>query len=174
MESALLPTSLPNPTSNSTLSTNGFVSFLDKQRLKAMAKVTAKTQAAIDDEYVRYCSEDVDWAEDPIEWWLRPVQQAKYPNLCRMAINVLSIPAMSADVERLFSSAGLTLSNRRNRMGTELLESLECLKSWMKIENFDLDQEIEQGRFDNRASYGSQSSEGSGSQGSQESLESWE
>jgi hAT family C-terminal dimerisation region len=50
-----------------------------------------------------------------------------------MAINILSIPAMSADVERLFSSVGLTLSNRRIRMSPELLEALESLKLWMKI-----------------------------------------
>jgi hypothetical protein len=62
-----------------------------------------------------------------------------------MAINVLSIPAMSADVERLFSSAGLTLLDRRNRMGTELLEALECLKSWLKIKEFDLDGVDDQG-----------------------------
>jgi len=56
-----------------------------------------------------------------------------------MALNILSIPAMSADVERLFSSTGLTLSDRRNRMGEGLLEALECLKSWYKIKEFKLE-----------------------------------
>lgn len=53
-----------------------------------------------------------------------------------MAINILSIPAMSADVERLFSSAGLTLANRRNRMKPAMLEALESLKSWFKIDDY--------------------------------------
>jgi hypothetical protein len=45
---------------------------------------------------------------------------------------------MSADVERLFSSCGLTLEDRRNRIGPELLEALECLKSWQKITEFNM------------------------------------
>jgi hypothetical protein len=45
---------------------------------------------------------------------------------------------MSADVERLFSSCGLTLEDRRNRIGIELLEALECLKSWFKIKEFNI------------------------------------
>jgi hypothetical protein len=56
-----------------------------------------------------------------------------------MALNILSIPAMSADVERLFSSAGLTLSDPRNRMGEALLEALECMKSWYKIKDYRLE-----------------------------------
>jgi hypothetical protein len=134
------PTSTP-PSSAKTSNkpANEFTSFLNKQKAKAIAKVTEKTRATSEDEYTRYCAEDVEWTDDPIAWWLQPVQQVKYPNLSKMAINVLSIPAMSADVERLFSSAGLTLLDRRNRMGTELLEALECLKSWLKIKEFDLD-----------------------------------
>jgi len=45
---------------------------------------------------------------------------------------MLSILAIAADVERLFSSAGVTLTDRRNRMGVDLLEALECLKSWYR------------------------------------------
>jgi hypothetical protein len=55
-----------------------------------------------------------------------------------MALNMLSILAIAADVERLFSSAGLTLTDRRNRMGVDLLEALECLKSWNKIKEFNI------------------------------------
>jgi hypothetical protein len=134
------PTSTP-PSSAKTSNkpANEFTSFLNKQKAKAIAKVTEKTRAISENKYTRYCEEDVEWTDDPIAWWLQPVQQAKYPNLSKMAINVLSIPAMSADVERLFSSAGLTLSDCRNCMGTELLEALERLKSWLKIKEFDLD-----------------------------------
>jgi hypothetical protein len=45
---------------------------------------------------------------------------------------------MAAEVERLFSSAGLALTDRRNRMGIDLLEALECLKSWNKIKEFNI------------------------------------
>ena len=33
-----------------------------------------------------------------------------------MALNLLAIPAMSLEVERLFSSIGLMLTDRRNRL----------------------------------------------------------
>jgi hypothetical protein len=62
----------------------------------------------------------------------------KYPNLTRMALNVLSVPAMSDEPERLFSSAGLTLTDRRNRAGIDLIEALEQLKSWYKVKEYEL------------------------------------
>ena len=77
------------------------------------------------------------------KWWLEPTQQKNYPNLSRMALDVLSIPAMSADPERLFSGAKITISNRRNRLGILTVEALECLKSWLKISGFeDNDKEL--------------------------------
>ena len=136
------PTSTPlSSAKTSNKPANEFTSFLNKQKAKAIAKVIEKTQATSEDEYTRYYAEDVEWTDDPITWWLQPVQHVKYPNLSKMAINVLLIPTMSANVERLFSSAGLMLSNRRNRMETKLLEALECLKSWLKIKEFDLDRD---------------------------------
>ncbi len=35
---------------------------------------------------------------------------------------------MSADPERLFSSAKITVSDRQNRLGIYTLKALECLK----------------------------------------------
>jgi hypothetical protein len=40
------------------------------------------------------------------------------------------IPAMSAEPERVFSAAKITLSDRRCRMEDDAIEALECLKSW--------------------------------------------
>ena len=53
-----------------------------------------------------------------------------------MALDILSIPAMSADPERLFSSAKLCLTDLRNKLGMDILEAFECLKSWYKIRAF--------------------------------------
>ncbi len=61
-----------------------------------------------------------------------------------MAPDILSIPAMSADPERLFSGAKITISDRRNRLGIFTIEALECLKSWLRIETMeDDDDDIE-------------------------------
>ena len=48
-----------------------------------------------------------------------------------MALDILSIPAMSAEPERLFSGAKITITDRRNRLGIESIEAIECLKSWL-------------------------------------------
>ena len=52
-----------------------------------------------------------------------------------MALDLLSIPAMSAEVERLFSSCNITITDRRNRIGIDAVEAIECLKSWLRKGN---------------------------------------
>jgi len=59
-----------------------------------------------------------------------------------MALNILSIPAMSADPERLFLGAKITISDRHNRLGIKTIQALECLKSWLKLVEI-LKEEIE-------------------------------
>jgi hypothetical protein len=49
-----------------------------------------------------------------------------------MAVDVLSIPAMSAEPERVFSGARRTISWERMQLGEETIERLECLKSWIR------------------------------------------
>ena len=49
-----------------------------------------------------------------------------------MALDIFSIPAMSADPERLFSSSKQGLKDTRNWLKSNTLEALQCLKSWAK------------------------------------------
>jgi len=65
-----------------------------------------------------------------------------------MALDILSIPVMSADPERLFSGAKITISDRRNRLGIYTIEALECLKSWLKIEAFEEEDDVNKGYED--------------------------
>ena len=46
-----------------------------------------------------------------------------------MALDILSILAMSSEPERVFSSVKNNLLDRRNRTQIDLLENLELLKS---------------------------------------------
>jgi hypothetical protein len=55
---------------------------------------------------------------------MEPRQQRDFPNLSKMALDILSIPAMAADPERLFSSAGLTVTDRRNHLSINSIEAL--------------------------------------------------
>ena len=55
----------------------------------------------IEDEYEAYLgAKKVFGYLRPIDYWLDPKQKQDYPNLSRMAIDILSIPAMSSDPER--------------------------------------------------------------------------
>lgn len=89
------------------------------------------TPTTVADEYDHYCKVECVYGYDnALDWWLEPAQQKSYPNLSRMALDILSLPAMSSDPERAFSAAKITLSDRRNKMGIQMIEYLECLKSW--------------------------------------------
>jgi hypothetical protein len=57
-----------------------------------------------------------------------------YPHLSSMALEILSIPAMSAGVERLFSQCKIMLTDRRNRLQIDSLQAVECVKSWDKLQ----------------------------------------
>jgi hAT family C-terminal dimerisation region len=50
-----------------------------------------------------------------------------------MAIDIYSIPAMSSEPERVFSSAKHTVSDQRNSLEAETIELLECMKSWFRL-----------------------------------------
>ncbi|KDR79571.1 hypothetical protein GALMADRAFT_47315, partial [Galerina marginata CBS 339.88] len=53
-----------------------------------------------------------------------------FPQLHRMALDYLSIPATSTDVERLFSRGRLILSHTRSRLSPQSTRALLCLGSW--------------------------------------------
>jgi hypothetical protein len=102
--------------------------------------------AAVRDEYTRYCAlPQVPGVKQGYKWWLEPTQQKNFPYLSKMALDILSIPAMSADPERLFSGAKITISDRRNRLGIFTIEALECLKSWLNIQMLADDDEEDEG-----------------------------
>ena len=49
-----------------------------------------------------------------------------------MAIDNLSIPAMTAEVEQIFLGAKTTINEGRWKLGIETIEALQCLKSWFR------------------------------------------
>lgn len=68
-----------------------------------------------------------------LEWWKDAEQRRRLPRLSAMAIDILLIPAMSSEPERVFSGAKLTISDQRNSLKADTIEMLECLKSWYKV-----------------------------------------
>ena len=92
------------------------------------------TQPASQDEYQDYCSgEPYNIGKSlALSWWCQDTQRQHWPWLSYMAIDILSIPAMSAEPEQVFSGACCTVSWERGQMDPETLEITECLKHWKK------------------------------------------
>jgi hypothetical protein len=114
------------------LPSNSFYAFYNRQIVGATVK----------DEWQQYTTSDplpapIDGKPfDALAWWSEETQRRHYPNLSRMALDLLSIPAMASDVERLFSAAKLTLTDQRGAMYAETLELLQLLKSWNRSSIF--------------------------------------
>jgi hypothetical protein len=67
-----------------------------------------------------------------LAWWCQDTQRQRWPRLSLMAIDILSIPAMSDEPERVFSGARRTVSWDKGQMVPETMEWRECLKHWKK------------------------------------------
>ena len=66
--------------------------------------------------------------EDLFRWW----KDGKHSRSIRQfALDLLSIPAMSAEMERVFSSAKRLITQDRNRLTADMLEVLVLLKYWL-------------------------------------------
>ena len=57
---------------------------------------------------------------DPLEYWTS--ESKTYPLLSSLSFDILSIPASSAPIERVFSTAGESTSGKRNRLADRNLE----------------------------------------------------
>ncbi|OBS16461.1 hypothetical protein FPOA_12113 [Fusarium poae] len=90
---------------------------------------TAKT-TVMGSELERYLRLEPQETEDPIEWWM--AHQGQFPMISQLALDILAIPAMATDCERLFSLAKLTLTTQRLSMTKETLEKLQCFKNWVR------------------------------------------
>jgi len=65
---------------------------------------------------------------NPIKWW--DDAKTDFPTLHLWAFDTLAIPAMSAECERVFSSAKKLITPERHRLHEQIIEASECLKNW--------------------------------------------
>jgi hypothetical protein len=56
----------------------------------------------------------------------------EYPRLSRMALDVMTVPAMSSECERLFSATGLMVTPHRNRLDAGTIGLIQTLRSWLR------------------------------------------
>ena len=88
----------------------------------------------VDNELISYLNERYETDKNlvPFQFWRRPDVRAKYPTLSLLAMDILCIPASSAESERVFSEAGFVLSPRRNKLNESTLQAMLCLDNWGK------------------------------------------
>lgn len=88
------------------------------------------------DNYLRMFDLRLQGTKDPLVWWKE--HQTDFPILARMAFDIFSIPAMSSEVERIFSLAKKLITDERNRLGPEIVEACETQRHWLQQNFLDL------------------------------------
>ena len=67
-----------------------------------------------------------------LDWWCKQRQRSRYPHLHRYALDFLSVPAQSSEIERVFSECKASLTQQRNRMEIATLEQVQQMRSWLR------------------------------------------
>ncbi|KIV99070.1 uncharacterized protein PV09_09236 [Verruconis gallopava] len=113
--------------------------MMEAYRLKTLAEIKSQASKALIglDEFERYLIQPSVTTDKPIEWW-STVGCIEYPYLTKMALDMLSIPAMSDEPERLFSRLGHMVTKHRNHLKPQTTQATQCLQSWAKAKIIDL------------------------------------
>ena len=94
--------------------------------------VVSEVETVNDDDFMAFIkARPIIIACTPLEWWCYEEQRHHYLKLSRMAIAILSIPAESAEAERVFSGARRTCRYDRLRLTCANIEKIECIGSWL-------------------------------------------
>lgn len=103
------------------------------EKLRAELSVVSDYDSSGDDDFNRFINDPpIRIDGSPLKWWCDEVQRRRYPRLSRMAMDILSIPPMSDEVERVFSGARRTISWGRARLGPQMIQAVECVGSWLR------------------------------------------
>jgi hypothetical protein len=108
---------------------DSFSSYLDSFK----STTTARLEGNEGDELDRWLqlAGPVEKDCDPFLYWFN--KRFEYPRLTRMAIDILSVPLMAAECERVFSSCGNMVSAKRCRLQAETVVVTQTVRSsWLK------------------------------------------
>lgn len=87
------------------------------------------------DEYAEYCLLSPTPCKRPLEWWGE--RRTEFPQLSKMAFDLLSIPLMSAECERIFSVTKRFIPPDRNRLRDDIIEAMSSLKHWYMMDRME-------------------------------------
>jgi len=74
-------------------------------------------------------SEDDKKVKNPLAWWVD--RRHAWPVLSKLALNIFSTPAMSAEPERVFSDGSELITDKRNGLGDDTVEAEMIQKNWI-------------------------------------------
>ncbi|KAL5592518.1 hypothetical protein FOBRF1_013544 [Fusarium oxysporum] len=122
----------------------------DRQREHKRIRTDAPVSAT--DLYEKYIStdrlhDDEAGYDDAIAYWLSRYDPQR--DLARFALDLFAISPMSDECERLFSSAKLTIVDRRGRLKADIIEACECLRAWYGKPQVEDDSDSEDSENDN-------------------------
>lgn len=69
------------------------------------------------------------------QFWLSKLSKSSTYRLARMGLDMCSIPAMSAECERVFSQTKLLLTSQRQGLKIDIIEATQCLRAWLISDN---------------------------------------
>jgi hypothetical protein len=84
------------------------------------------------DELDRYIAEPL-LKQNPFDilaFWKN--QTEKYPILCQIARDIMSIQVLTVASKSTFSAAGRVIDPHRNRLDPEMVQALICTKDWTR------------------------------------------
>ncbi len=67
--------------------------------------------------------------KNPLAWWVE--RRHVWPVLSKLALNIFSTPAMSAEPERVFSDGSELITDKRNGLGDDTVEAEMIQKNWI-------------------------------------------
>jgi hypothetical protein len=102
--------------------------ILNKQAPSISSSAGGIRASSRKDELHQYLTESPTNLLGPVEYW--KARENDWPHLARMAFDFLSIPAMSSECERVFSSCGKITTPESSRLSGKMLWHSECVKNW--------------------------------------------
>ena len=69
-----------------------------------------------------------------LRFWLRMRGDKSTARLAQMGLDMVSIPAMSSECERVFSQAKLMIMRQRYSLKADVIEACQCLRIWLIME----------------------------------------
>jgi hypothetical protein len=92
-------------------------------------------QESVGNDYEAWCCKPRDRSlidRPPLDYWTSEAIASTYPRLQKLALTIFSIPAMSDEPERVFSSCGIMIRPHRSSLSPKMIAASQCLRSWSR------------------------------------------